>query len=154
MENVNLMVKIFLGVLSATLFFGALAPGQEDFSFQRDSRLLIEIHVWGEVNKPGLYRIPDGSTVLDAISAAGGPTQYAALSRVRLSRPADIKPRAQRIDLDRYIDGRDTTGLPVLRPGDMITVPRNTRFFWKDAIQILADIAIIVNVYYLLSHDR
>jgi len=136
------------------MLFGGMAWGQEDFGFQRDSRLLIEIHVWGEVNKPGLYRIPDGSTVLDAISEAGGPTQYAALSRVKLTHPVDVKPRGQRIDLDRYIAGRDTTVLPVLRPGDMINVPRNTRFFWKDAIQILADVAIIVNVYYLLSHNR
>lgn len=130
------------------------AAGQDDFSFQRDSRLLIEVHVWGEVNKPGLYRVPDGSTALDAISLAGGPTQFAALSKVRLTQTTEAGPRRQKIDLERYADGRDGGQLPVLRPGDMITVPRNARFFWKDAVQILADIAIIVNVYYLLSHDR
>jgi hypothetical protein len=143
------------------LFLLALAPlaalaaaGQDDISFQRDSRLLIEVHVWGEVNKPGLYRVPDGSTVLDAISLAGGPTQFAALSKVKLTHPEGVSPRRQKIDLDKYSDGRNGGDLPVLKPGDMITVPRNARFFWKDAVQILADIAIIVNVYYLLSHDR
>jgi hypothetical protein len=141
-------------ILSAVILFPRPAFSQEDVGFQRDSRLLIEVHVWGEVNKPGLYRVPDGSTALDAISLAGGPTQFAALSKVKLTHPAGTSPRRQRIDLDRYAEGKGGGELPVLKPGDMISVPRNARFFWKDAVQILADIAIIVNVYYLLSHDR
>ncbi len=149
MKQLLYIIILALGPLAVSAAFG-----QDDFSFQRDSRLLIEVHVWGEVNKPGLYRVPDGSTPLDAISLAGGPTQFAALSKVKLTHPAGVSPRRQKIDLERYSDDRDGGDLPVLKPGDMITVPRNARFFWKDAVQILADIAIIVNVYYLLSHDR
>ncbi|HBE72971.1 MAG TPA: hypothetical protein DDW31_02595 [candidate division Zixibacteria bacterium] len=146
--------KPILLLLAAALLSPGPAPGQDDFSFQRDSRLLIEVHVWGEVNKPGLYRVPDGSTALDAISLAGGPTQFASISKVKLTRAPGGGPRSEKIDLDRYADGRPDGQLPVLRPGDMITVPRNARFFWKDAVQILADIAIIVNVYYLISRNR
>ncbi len=144
----------FIALLAVTLLAPGPARGQDDPGFQRDSRLLIEVHVWGEVNKPGLYRVPDGSTALDAISLAGGPTQFAALSKVKLTHPEGVAPRRQKIDLDEYSEGKNGGELPVLKPGDMITVPRNARFFWKDAVQILADIAIIVNVYYLLSHDR
>lgn len=147
-------MKQLLFLLALVPLIALAAAGQDDVSFQRDSRLLIEVHVWGEVNKPGLYRVPDGSTPLDAISLAGGPTQFAALSKVKLTHPPGASPRRQRIDLEKYSDGQDAGDLSVLKPGDMITVPRNARFFWKDAIQILADIAIIVNVYYLLSHDR
>lgn len=147
-------LRLALAVLALLWLAAGMSLGQEEASFQRDARLLIEVHVWGEVNKPGLYRVPDGSTVLDAISLAGGPTQFASLSKVKLTHPSGSKPRRQKIDLDRYAEGRGEAELPVLKPGDMITVPRNARFFWKDAVQILADIAIIVNVYYLLSHDR
>ncbi len=145
-----------VSILSAMLTFltAARAVGQDDLSFQRDSRLLIEVHVWGEVNRPGLYRVPDGSTVLDAISMAGGPTQFANLSKVRLTYADGAGSRSLRIDLDRYAAGSPRAELPVMRPGEMVTVPKNTRFFWRDAIQILADIAIIVNVYYLLAHSR
>ena len=147
--------------LAAALLAGvALRPGsgqalgQEEYGFQRDSRLLIEVHVWGEVNRPGLHRVPDGSTVLDAISLAGGPTQFASVSKIRLTRAGNAGQRSERINIDRYAEGREDSQPPVLRPGDMITVPRNARFFWKDAVQILADIAIIVNVYYLISRNR
>lgn len=143
---------------AALLLLMILAPArawaQDDYSFQRDSRLLIEVHVWGEVNRPGLHRVPDGSTVLDAISLAGGPTQYASVSKVRLTHAGNDSRRSQKIDIDRYAQGSEGSQPPVLRPGDMITVPRNARFFWKDAVQLLADIAIIVNVYYLISRNR
>lgn len=144
---------MLLGLTMVALAAGA-ALGQEEYGFQRDSRLLIEVHVWGEVNKPGLHRVPDGSTVLDAISLAGGPTQFASVSKIRLTHAGNTGQRSERINIDRYSEGREGSQPPVLRPGDMITVPRNARFFWKDAVQILADIAIIVNVYYLISRDR
>ena len=153
MKRLAALQLIALALAGAILLTDPL-KAQDDQGFQRDSRLLIEVHVWGEVNKPGLYRVPDGSTVLDAISTAGGPTQFAALSKVKLTHPSAAKPRSQKVNLNSYADGKGSPELPVLKPGDMISVPRNARFFWKDAVQILADIAIIVNVYYLISHDR
>ena len=151
-------MRPFVIKIAILLFLVSLAPAglqaQEEYGFQRDQRLLIEVHVWGEVTRPGLYRVPDGSTILDVISAAGGPTGFASLSRVRLTHPPGAKPRSLKVNLDQYVSGTNQSELPVIKPGDMVTVPRNARFFWKDAIQLLADIAIIVNVYYLLSHDK
>jgi hypothetical protein len=144
--------------IAIVLFVLSLAPAglsaQEEYGFQRDQRLLIEVHVWGEVTRPGLYRVPDGSTILDVISAAGGPTGFAALGKVRLTHPSGATPRSLKVNLDQYVAGNNKNELPVIKPGDMVNVPRNARFFWKDAVQLLADIAIIVNVYYLLSHDK
>lgn len=33
----------------------------------------VVVHVSGQVNKPGVYELPDGSRVQDAVAAAGGP---------------------------------------------------------------------------------
>ena len=41
-----------------------------------------------------------------------------------------------------------------MRPGDAVMVPRNARFFWKDAISFVADLAVIANVYYLIFRNR
>jgi len=38
---------------------------------------LIQVHVAGEVIVPGVYTLPDGAIVQDAIEAAGGPTEQA-----------------------------------------------------------------------------
>lgn len=50
------------------------------------SRELV-VHVAGAVLRPGLYRLPDGSRVDDAIAEAGGAKPRAALELVNLAAP-------------------------------------------------------------------
>jgi competence protein ComEA len=43
------------------------------------------VHVAGEVRRPGLYRVPEGSRVAAALARAGGPSRRAALTTVNLA---------------------------------------------------------------------
>jgi competence protein ComEA len=45
------------------------------------------VHVVGQVFRPGLYSLPDGSRVNDAIEKAGGASPKAALELVNLAAP-------------------------------------------------------------------
>jgi competence protein ComEA len=45
------------------------------------------VDVTGAVRRPGLYRLPDGSRVADALERAGGPTRKAFLEAVNLAAP-------------------------------------------------------------------
>jgi competence protein ComEA len=47
----------------------------------------LVVHVAGAVARPGLYRLPDGSRVDDAIAEAGGAKPKAALDLVNLAAP-------------------------------------------------------------------
>jgi competence protein ComEA len=47
----------------------------------------LVVHVVGAVREPGLYRLPDGSRVDDALERAGGPKPKAALELVNLASP-------------------------------------------------------------------
>jgi len=47
--------------------------------------LYIVIHIEGEVYSPGVFTLPDGSRVNDAVILAGGATAYADLSRINLA---------------------------------------------------------------------
>jgi competence protein ComEA len=47
----------------------------------------VVVHVVGQVYKPGLYSLPEGSRVDDAIKRAGGPKPKAALALVNLAAP-------------------------------------------------------------------
>lgn len=60
---------------------------------------VLLVHVVGAVRRPGLYRLPEGSRVADALKRAGGAREQAALELVNLASPvADgqqvIVPRA------------------------------------------------------------
>jgi competence protein ComEA len=47
----------------------------------------VVVHVVGAVRRPGLYEVPEGSRLDDAIQKAGGPKPKAALELVNLAAP-------------------------------------------------------------------
>jgi competence protein ComEA len=47
----------------------------------------VRVDVTGEVASPGVYTLPPGSLVQDALAAAGGPTDDADLTRLNLAEP-------------------------------------------------------------------
>jgi competence protein ComEA len=51
------------------------------------ARPLLVVHVVGEVRRPGLYRLRDGSRIADAVRRAGGARQGADLAALNLAAP-------------------------------------------------------------------
>ena len=49
--------------------------------------LNIVVHVAGEVNKPGVYTLPNSARMIDAVTAAGGATVRADLEVINLATP-------------------------------------------------------------------
>lgn len=47
----------------------------------------LVVHVAGQVTAPGLYRLPEGARVADALDEAGGPLPDAVLDALNLARP-------------------------------------------------------------------
>ena len=66
-----------------------------------------KVSVLGEVKTPGMYKIKDRSTILDAVALAGGFTEYAKRDKVTLIR---IDPNGQQhripINVEDQIKGR------------------------------------------------
>lgn len=58
--------------------------------------LSLFVHVAGAVEKPGLYRFPEGTRVADAIEAAGGPAPKADLDAINL---ADLLTDGAKVDV-------------------------------------------------------
>lgn len=79
--------------------------------------------VSGEVIRPGTYQLQENTTVLKAISIAGGFTRFGSKSRVKLLRPYTDKPGYQniKINLKKAMDG-DAKADIVLQPGDIVIV--------------------------------
>ena len=74
------------------------------------------VYVFGEVRNPGRYPIRNGTIVLQALSLAGGSTEFAALNRVRIVRVVDGEQVEFRVGLNDPV-----------QPDDIIRVPE--RFF-------------------------
>lgn len=51
----------------------------------------IQVTIYGEIRQPGIYYLPEGSTVGDAITLAGGLTDFTAWDQSRLVRPGAAK---------------------------------------------------------------
>jgi polysaccharide export outer membrane protein len=75
-----------------------------------------EVYVFGEVKNPGSYPIKTGTTVLQALSLAGGVTPNGAMGRIRIARIVD------NVKVDVKVKLTD-----LVRPGDTIIVPE--RYF-------------------------
>lgn len=81
----------------------------------------VRVSVLGQVTRPGVYDLPLGATVLDALAAAQGLTPEAGLAEARLIRQQD-PPIV--IDLERLLRGE--TGLNQrLEDGDAVVVPED-----------------------------
>jgi hypothetical protein len=117
------------------------------------AQLQVTVHIWGEVQAPGEYHVPAGTNVLELISKAGGPTEYANLGKVKVTRASGEPERSFRINLNRYLDKDSNSTLPVLQKGDVVRVSRNTWSKWRGFIRVVADVAIIANVYYWLTRE-
>ncbi|HLF69168.1 MAG TPA: ComEA family DNA-binding protein [Gaiellaceae bacterium] len=51
------------------------------------TRGILVVHVVGAVRRPGLFRLPDGSRIADAVARAGGATAKADLAGLNLAAP-------------------------------------------------------------------
>ena len=80
------------------------------------------IYVSGEVKQPQGVEYRNGMTVFNAITACGGPTDFAKLKEVQLIR-TDAAGRTRTIECNLKYLSRGTGNDPVVLPNDRIIVP-------------------------------
>lgn len=79
-----LLIGVFAGLLISGLVLLTISgPRGAPISLAEPQNL--RIHVAGEVNEPGVYELPFGSIVQDAIEAAGGLSEDAGSERINLA---------------------------------------------------------------------
>lgn len=80
-----------------------------------------QVYIFGEVQKPGVYQLKKGKTLMELIIEAEGVTRKAAKGRVYILRRG--KAERIRVDLDEIIKN-SKKDVP-LQPGDVIYVPES-----------------------------
>lgn len=92
----------------------------------RSHEYLSRVRVTGAVRTPVSIPYRQGMTVLDAVLAAGGTTEFAATGNTELYRKSSGQASSYAIHLDKILkDGNLSTNYPV-QPGDVIIVPQRS----------------------------
>jgi polysaccharide biosynthesis/export protein len=157
------MKKLFRSmVILSALLTACLAFGQEPtLSLPQDraaqyylgskDELLIPINVWGFVQKPGQYLIPDNTDLITLLSYAGGPTENAKISHIRVIRnDRKVGNVVYKVDVKKFIETGDNRLIPILKPGDTIIVSGTTFHWINQFFEFVSRLAIIAQIYYLI----
>ena len=125
--------------------------------------LLMTVKVWGEVKQPGIYEVPIGMDLIELISSAGGPTNSAKLSKVKIIRSEDIiqnNDNNQEVNnsiisanVREYLNSGNPETIPILKPNDTVVIPIKptqyllTTFSWTQQVMSLFSIYTMI-IYY------
>ena len=114
------------------------------FDYSDPDAINIKVLVWGNVEFPGEYFIPSTNTVNDLLALAGGPTRDALLEDLRIFRIGpDSVQHMIKFNYNDLLWNNNLTKqikIPSLRAGDILLVPGEPRFFFKDYFSITLSI--------------
>lgn len=134
-----------------TVNFKAVGQGDAagDIVLQDGDTLMIpkgvmRVSVIGEVIRPGIYEIPKGARLIDALAAAGGPKNTAQLNRIRVYQGMGFeKPRNNAQVLFEGSMGEN----PHMADGYVVVVSRNR--IWDVAIvtSVITTIVAVLDLF-------
>jgi protein involved in polysaccharide export with SLBB domain len=110
-------------------------------------QLKIYNYIWGQVRRPGLYLVPDNTDLLTLISLAGGPTENAKMTKIRIVRTSPAGEEIIWVDLKEYVETANSELIPIMRPGDTVIVAGSTFYAFSRVADMLSKVVIVLSVY-------
>ena len=125
---------ILLGIL-IVLPIGLTIEAQENF-YDKTGQLTLPaesidkkatesdiIYTIGKVRKPGVYKVDNPVTVLQALARAGGLTEWANEKEIKIIRKEGTKQLSYAFNYQNISKGYDLEQNITLRAGDVVVVP-------------------------------
>jgi protein involved in polysaccharide export with SLBB domain len=100
-------------------------------------RNVLKVNVVGEVHRPGEFEFRKGLRLSDYVAQAGGPTDLAKTSEVRIARGQGQDRQVFKVDLGKALKGKDPESNPELQAGDTVTVPQRAIARWTEVTNLL-----------------
>jgi len=117
-----------------------------------ENQLTIKIFIWGQVGLPGVYEVPDGTDLIAALSLAGGPTDHAKLSEVKIIRSTETTSEVIKVNVKKYMETGDIKLIPLLKPGDTVVVSGTVFRMFSRFSTFISQLAIVAHVIVLLRN--
>jgi NADH:ubiquinone oxidoreductase subunit F (NADH-binding) len=123
-----------LSTAQAAAFYYIAKPGE----------ITMQVNVWGFVQKPGRYEIPISTDLVELLSYAGGPMQYAKLDEVKIVRMADSTGAGRRdIIIDLTNSKKMIPDKLSLRAGDTIFLDHTSWVTLRDVFTVVTTTALV-----------
>ncbi|MFA6236647.1 MAG: SLBB domain-containing protein [Bacteriovorax sp.] len=119
------------------------STGSIYYSTSVKNKVLIPVHIWGEVRQAGLHFIPSDTTFVKGISLAGGPSGSAKLDEIVLIRKS-AGENYKEVEFDLSKGGDATAHQFKIEPGDTIFIKKDT--FMENRAYYTSWIGILITV--------
>lgn len=115
--------------------------------------LMATVKVLGSVQKPGSFDIAFRMSLLDVIALAGGTTDQADLSHVKvISFGGQNAGETRVINVEALLQASNLKSIPVVAPGDVVYVPKRKNHLGK-FVGALRDLSAFATLYILISRS-
>ena len=159
-KNISLP-KVLVSLFCLLILVNSVYSQEIDkYRLNEDDRLEITVHVIGEIKRPGKYTVTDNTNLMELIAEAGGPTEFTNLKALTITR---INPKTRRngtngvlteneiikYNAEDFLRKSRSVPPPILEPGDIVFVPRNSWHKWRHTFEIIRDVSVVAGLYLL-----
>ncbi|MEA2103382.1 MAG: hypothetical protein U9P79_01900 [Candidatus Cloacimonadota bacterium] len=114
-----------------------------------ENQLRMQTYIWGQINKPGLYIVPDDTDLIALISFAKGPTEDAKISKIRIVRSGfgTQKNEIIEVNLEKFLETGNRELIPILMEGDTVIVPATVFYGMERVATFISKFATVLSMY-------
>lgn len=130
-------------------------------------KLKMSVYILGQVYRPGVYVVPEGTDFLTLLALAGGPKEDAKLTKIRIIRAGEKTVTKDEygeakestkdgkiftVDLKKYMETGNQGYLYDIEAGDTIIVSGTIFYAFTKVVDFLSKVAIVLSVYNVISN--
>ena len=115
------------------------------YNTAKPGEITITVNLWGQILRPGRYEVVSTASLVELISFAGGPQQYANMDEVRVVRIEKVDDKEV---VKEYIVDMENIKSPdpfLLRPGDTVIIKPTAWSAIRDAFSVVTTAAVITS---------
>ena len=126
----------------------------ERFFTNENGTILMNVNVWGHVNKPGRHMVFDGIDIATLLSVVGGPKGGAQLKKVKVFRevPDGNGELTYTINIAKFLNTGDRSEFVKIMPNDTFIIPQKTSSYMMEQEGTLNTLLSILNIYLQIDY--
>jgi len=126
----------------------------ERFFTDESGTILMNVNVWGHVNRPGRHMVFDGIDIATLLSVVGGPKSGAELNKVKIFRevPDENGQIIYTINIAKFLKTGDRSEFIKIMPNDTFIIPQKTSSYMIQQVGTINTLLSILNIYLQIDY--